>query len=491
MKSTQAISLAELLVVEDDPALLDFRCADTGILLWPSVRAVFLRMAMSDFLYGTPLDGSVSKGVPAGRAVTTLSRSILHNLELSVTGQQRADVCLMSSGVGNQLVEGKLLNRLNDHFALARPSQTITIEEHFQWIWHQPRHNRRVLLHAPLQAANAIGAKLSVRDAHLSQAKRLIGLIAERAERLLGWRPGAEREQALIATLARKAAGMPRQLRGYESTLRRIGPKVILTLAGCYGPSAALITAARRMGIVTAEYQHGTISSGHDGYNFAPATRESSAYRATLPEHFLSYGTWWNDRINAPVNMTAVGNPHRDFRLAQAGHDRRPKDDILILSDGIEFGIYLALARQLEPEATRRGLKVVIRPHPLERAAVASRYAESGNIKFDRNDDLYASLVTAHAVVSELSTGLFEAAGLVDKLFVWDTPKARFGFPTFPFQSFASADDLAQLLEDDNAGRLPASMIDAIWAPGWQKNYDDFLQRCGVAPDTAMTPRYV
>jgi hypothetical protein len=190
--------------------------------------------------------------------------------------------------------------------------------------------------------------------------------------------------------------------------------------------------------------------------------------------------------------MRAVGNPHRDYRLAQAGYQRRPKDTILILSDGTEFDIYLRLAKQLAPEAKRKGLKIVIRPHPLERPLVRSKHGErSGDVLIDADDDLYASLATAHAVVSELSTGLFEAAGLADKLFVWDTPKARFGFPTFPFQAFRSSADLVQLLEDDRSGRLPASQVDAIWTPGWQKNYGDFLRGCGVPFEAQVEERRV
>jgi hypothetical protein len=486
MTAAPSITLAQLLVTEDDAAILDFVCPKTGILLWPHIRTVYLRMAMSDFLYGTPLDGSVSKGVPATRALTTFGRSVLRNMLFSLGGHGRADVCLLSTGIGNQAVDGKLLNRLSDHFALAHPGETITVEDHFHWRWPFPRHNERVMLHAPIQAWNAIDAKLRVDDAHLRQAGRLIGVVVDRGTRLLGWRPGPQREHRLVTMLARKIAGMPRQLLSYQRLLHRIRPGVVLIVGGCYGPSATLIRAARDLGVVTAEYQHGTISAGHDGYNFAPTIRASRAYRESLPEHFLSYGTWWNDRINAPVRMRAVGNPHRDFRLDRLDGNHKPKRDLLILGDGTEFGLYLELARQLAPEAKRKDLRIVIRPHPLERASVVERYGNriDDTIAVDENADLYASLITAHAVVSELSTGLFEAAGIADKLFMWDTPKARFGFPTFPFQSFACPDHLTSLIESDTAGRLPTSEVEAIWAGGWQRNYTDFLRSCGVFHDT-------
>ena len=48
------------------------------------------------------------------------------------------------------------------------------------------------------------------------------------------------------------------------------------------------------------------------------------------------------------------------------------KTDLLVLSDGWEFDIYLELARQLRAVAQKKGLRVVLRPHPLDRTRVAS-----------------------------------------------------------------------------------------------------------------------
>ena len=160
----------------------------------------------------------------------------------------------------------------------------------------------------------------------------------------------------------------------------------------------------------------------------------------------------------------------------------RSKEDILILSDGIEFELYLDLARQIAPLAAKKGLRVVVRPHPLERSSVAARHgAQVDGIVIDASVDLYASLRTAHAVVSEMSTGLFDAAGVADKLFMWNTAKSRFGFPVHPFQSFATAAVLLDLLDQDHCGRLDESQLDAIWAPHWRRNYVDFVGAQGVA----------
>ena len=475
------LTLAQLLVVEDDASLLEFECPQTGLPLWPQIRIAFFRMLISDLLYGTAVTGMTTARIPAGRAALTLGRSVLQNLRFRLSGRCRAEVCMMGDGVADQWVDGKWFNRLGDHFALACPKQTLVIADHFEWRWPFPRHHDRIMFHAPQQALNSIAGRLMVRDVQRHQALRLVGIVSQRAQRHLGWSLGAGREHLLVQMLSLKSASLPSQYRAYQALLRRTRPRLLMIGAGCYGPAAGLIAAAKDEGIVTAEYQHGAVSAGHDAYNFAPAVRNSSAYRRTLPGHFLGYGTWWNDQINAPVAKTVIGNPHREARLAQRAGAGASREDILILSDGIEFALYLELARKIEPGATRKGLRVVLRPHPLERTLVETTHGRSiGKVLIDGNADLYASLQSAHAVVSEVSTGLFEAAGVADRIFIWDTPKAGFSYPNHPFQAFTSAETLMDQLDQSDSGRLAASASAAIWAPAWRENYLEFLRAQNV-----------
>lgn len=473
------LSLPALLQIENDTALLDYRCADTGILLWPHLRTVFYRMALADFFYSAPLTGESSAIVPRSRIAAYLTRAVWRNAISHASGNSTAEVCLVSSSVGHQMSEGKVFNRLSDYFALQLPIRSVTVEEHFEWQWRQTRHNKQVIFHAPLQVTNAIGSRLVLGARHRAMAREMVKFVSERGERLLGWRPGPQREATLIKLAARKLAGMPQQMGSYEALLRKIRPKIALILGASYGPASTLIMAARANGIVTAEFQHGAIAPGHDGYNFAPALCNSEAYRLSLPEHFLSYGRWWNGSINAPMNMVSIGNPHRDQKIARNINASDAGNTVLLLSDGIDFQQYLQLAREIEGPLAELGMRVMIRPHPIERSAISKKYGTNigKTIGLDQHDDLYASLGSCYAVVSELSTGLFEAAGIARRLFVWDTPKARFCFPTLPFTGFSSADALIQLLNQDGAGELTPDMVDAFWAKNWQANYSAFLEK--------------
>lgn len=475
-------TLQQLLIVEDEASLLDFECTVTGLPLWPQIRVAFLRMLISDLLYGTEMTGASTSRVRRGRAAVTMARSILQNFQFRFGGRSRAPICVMGECVADQWVDGKWFNRLSDHFSMAEPAQTLVVANHFEWGWHLPRHHERIIFHAPQQASNAIVGKLMARESHRRRARDLITIVRDRAKRHLGWTLGPQREHSLVAMLSRKSASLPFQYRAYQSLLDRIQPQLLMVTAGCYGPAASLIAAAKNAGIVTAEHQHGAVSSGHDAYNFAPTIRDSASYRKTLPDHFLAYGTWWNDQINAPLIKTVIGNPHRSARLAHTEGLPVSKEDVLILSDGIEFGLYLELARQIEPGATKRGLRVVLRPHPLEKTLVAASYGGAvGKILIDQNTDLYTSMHSAYAVVSEVSTGLFEAVGLAEKIFIWDTPKSRFGYPSHPFQMFSSAATLMEQFDQTDFGRVAPSISEAIWAPAWSDRYAAFLRAQGIA----------
>jgi hypothetical protein len=383
----------------------------------------------------------------------------------------------MTDAVANQWREGKWFNRLSDYFAACCPQRTLTIENHFEWRWQFPRHNDRVLFNAPRQALNTVVGRLRVTAAHRRGAAALVALVSRRAQERCGWSAGAQREAWLVDTAARKAASLPWQYSNIQRLIERIQPRALIANVACYGAAAAApMAAANDAGVVTAEYQHGAVSGGHDAYNFAPALRDSGDYRRTLPRNFLAYGSWWNEQINAPVAKIAVGNPHRAEMLARAAPHPASREDILLLSDGVEFPKYLQLARQLAPSASRLGLRVVLRPHPLERTLVAERHgARVDDVFIDSNVDLYATLRSAHVVISELSTGLFEAVGLADKFFMWNTAKARFGYPNHPFQSFDTPDRLLELLAADDSGRL-STVVEAIWAPAWRDNFTSFLQ---------------
>jgi hypothetical protein len=484
--TTALRTIDDLLAVEDDAALLERRCPKTGLLLWPLVRTAFLREIVGELLYGGARAPSGARRPDA--MVRAVARASWHDL---THVPERADVLIMASGVGHQQRHGRAYNRLADPFVDAAPKQTLLVEDLFDWRWPTPSPGPRTLFHTPLQVAAAVAGRLAVSRRHRSLAEDVLGLVVGRARDQLGWSPAPGRREELVTMLARKTASLPFLQNAYRLLFERVRPRVLLKEEACYGPSAMLMSVAREMGIVTAEYQHGVVAAGHDAYNFAHTLRQAPAFRATLPEWFLGYGQWWNAQMNAPVRTRVIGNPYRSLLLDESGSSastKRDEQEVLVLGDGIATAAYLDLARSLSRALP--AWRVVFRPHPLERQDVIDRHPHGttvdggGRIELDVGSDIYTSFRRASVVVSEMSTGLFEAIGLVPSVLLWDTPKSRFTFREHPFSTFDSPESCAELLRDQQVRSITTEQAASIWAPDWKSNYLGFLteQLGGSAP---------
>jgi hypothetical protein len=472
------LTIDRLLLIEDDVGILDFRCIETGMLLWPHIRISILRMIMIDLLYPSVKDDSAK---PVARAqMEMLIRSLFWNtLILPWKADRQTNVCIVSNSLTGQWVDGKLFDRVAGYFS-SDFRNTLTLEDHFEWRWPFPRHDERVLFLTPHRVAHAVTGYMRMRPRHIDLARSLVDYVRERAMHHLGWAMSAERAHSLSFDLARKIASLPQQYRAYERMLARIRPKLLMIGAACFGGAyATMILAARSQNVPTAEYQHGAVAEGHDGYNLSPTLRASEDYKRTLPDYFLSYGSWWNSQITVPLQKVIIGNPHRDTQMSRLSIQSEEKTDVLILSDGLEFGMYLDLAKAIESLVASRSWRVVIRPHPQERSWVKGVYgSQIGAITIDQNPDLMMSLNRSRVIISELSTGLFEAIGLVEEIYLWDTRKSRFCYPTHPFTSFSSAEELSKLMTS-SCGTVHIDP-NSFWAPNWRENYLAFLARFGV-----------
>ena len=468
-----SVSLEVLLNIENDPTILEPVCGKTGIPLWVLLRTPFIRAFLYDTLYGQAPSAPFAK-IPPIIAARTTAKSLVRNWRKR--DNIECDILIVATGMGVMMTDGKWFNRLSDQLALQYPDNTTVIEDVFAWRWPFPRDNDRVLLGLPA----AVGATVIGRASfgkYLNQANALVTYVTQRAQDILGWVPSDNSHQMLVKHLAYKIASLPWLFRHWTHVLQKSGAKLLLKEEGCYGPSAVAISAARKLGIITAEYQHGAVSRGHDAYNVAPVLQASEAYRATLPDYFLGYGQWWIDQINIPVRGISLGNPHRSEILARStARLSKPRPTILILGDGVDDGMYLAWSKRLAEKLTDE-FTIVFRPHPssLANGVIDILQAKSTTLKIDCGPDLYTSLIQTDVVVSELSTGLFEAIGLVKRIFMWATAKSAFSFPESPFEHFSDIDELVRRL------RLPEAEIplpiegEIFWAPDWRSNYRRFL----------------
>lgn len=476
MTGDDLYSLQNLLAIEDDPGLLRIVYPGTSVPVWSLIRVAFLRSIMSDMLFAS--DGLIGQSNIRSHMpkLKTLASAILHNLH-SRTQMSDIDICYISTGFGTFRQDGETRNRLVGYFADCYPDRSLIYQGPGDWTWQGDVRHCAMLSSIPFAARSRLQARVSTDATHRSMASDVIERASRNWTAVGGYLLRTEHMTRLKQSLAGQLAVFHRTVDYYSKWFSRCPIRILIKEDACYGgTSVPVIYAARRVGLTIAEFQHGAISQGHDAYNVAPAIVKSPEFRQTLPDYLLTYGEWWNDQCTTPVRKIAIGNPHFTESIRKLSVKDRLRNDILILGDGIDTRMYLDLCAEIVRTTGRDGRRILFRPHPFERGRVSDSDCPDG-VLLDRNADIYQSLREASLVISELSTGLFEAAGLGCAVLLWSTPKSRFAFPQLPFASFSSPAELSPLLSVAGSPRtLPKISPDALWAPEWERNFKNFIE---------------
>lgn len=469
-------SLSTLLQIEDDNELIGLSCTATGLPVWPLIRVPVLRTIMSDWLFRSASLSSLGQNVNFVKLAKGAAISAIHNLGYKATPKR--NILIQNTGLGNYYQDGLVHDRLVGYFTEALPAETVVYQD-------KPKNNFQdkylfnpILHKSPRNVINKLYSKLFIENSHRRLARQVIDRAVENALAKFGYEFASDRVLSLSNSLASHLAVLPYASETYANWFSKHGFRLLLKEDACYGGSAiAIIHAAKLCGMVVAEYQHGAISKGHDGYNVANALATSHSFKAVLPDYLLTYGNWWSNQTNMPVQKIAIGNPHLTETLGFLGPVSHKRSQVLILGDGIETALYLNLASQVSHMVRAQGMQVVFRPHPFEREKVKSLTFPDG-VRLDSHTDIYASLNESSVVISELSTGLFEAVGLVDKVLLWETDKSRFAFPEIPFTSFSTMDELESILTSRDSFRKESRTVPAteLWQPNWKQNYLNFIE---------------
>jgi hypothetical protein len=469
-------SLSTLLQIEDDNELIELTCPVTGLPVWPFIRVPVLRTIMSDWLFKSAPLSSLGSNVNLFNLAKNSVVSSIHNFGYKANPNR--NILIQSTGLGNYDRDGLVHDRLVGHFTEALPDQTVVYQDKSKNSFQEKYAFNPILHKSPRNVINKLYSKLAIKNSHRNLAHRTVIRAAKNALAKFGYEFANDRVLSLSNSLAGHLAELPYASEIYANWFSKHGFKLLLKEDACYGGGGiSMIHAARLCGMVVAEYQHGAISKGHDGYNIAEALATSHSFKAVLPDYLLTYGAWWSNQTNMPVQKIAIGNPHLTETLGSLGAVSQNRDQVLILGDGIETNMYLNLASQVFDMVRVQGMQVVFRPHPFEREKVNSLVLPNG-IRLDSHADIYTSLKESKVVISELSTGLFEAVGVVDKVLLWETDKSRFAFPEIPFMSFSAMDELESLLCEKNSVENGISTVSTIelWEPNWKQNYLHFVE---------------
>ena len=260
------------------------------------------------------------------------------------------------------------------------------------------------------------------------------------------------------------------------NVFKKLNPKVIFVRTASYGGFiSTILKTAKEYGIITGEFQHGTIYEGHMAYNYGDAVFKSDQYKKYLPDYILTFGDYWNDKIKIPSKIITIGNPHFYESIKKYKDIKEQKDSILIISQGEITDKFVKIAKYLSEEL--QNYRILFKLHPGE-VPFESRYKELckyANIEIAKSGDIYEYFAQFEIIVTGNSTTIYEALGFNKKLFILEDDMTKNFIPKDIGLRFKENEELKDLILNTKELNVTYD-LEYYFNSNWEVNYKEFLR---------------
>jgi hypothetical protein len=261
----------------------------------------------------------------------------------------------------------------------------------------------------------------------------------------------------------------------YSKFFKKIKPKIIFFNTGSYGQYNAIkIETAKENNILTAEFQHGTISKNHLAYNYGNMIFKSDKYERYLPEYILTYGDYWNEQMKIPCKKVTIGAPHFYESIKKYKNVKEKKKTILIVSQGEVTDKFVKIAKYLAENLPI--YRIIFKLHPGEvpfedRYEILNKY---NNIQIVKSGDIYIYIVECENIVANYSTTIFEAMGFNKNIFILDNEASKKHIPKDIGLRFKEKEELKELIIQNEKKDIKYD-LEYYFNSNWKENYERFI----------------
>ena len=456
----------EIFQIEADPQILKYQ-NEEGEPIWMFMRYIVLYDIMSQkLLNATGINNARHMGKDA---IKYLLKATLHNIQFRLNSNS-AEIMFYTSSRG-VLQDGKYLNQYVDRYAAAINESSVSIEHPpLDWKWHSSRINNNVIYDGPNLALVSALAKVNKRD--VESVEKLFGYVNRRIKKLFGILLDDIESEYVIRLTCYEMLRMNAHARWILKKVTRYKAKVAIIIGGSYSWYYPINRLLKKNGIVTADLQHGYITSSNIVYNYSSELLMTEEVKIASPDYLLTYGKWWNEQSNLPYKeKIIIGNPFRND-MKNRFNLKNKRDKVLLIGCARNTIGYMKLAEELNKVFDT--FKVIFRPHPSERYDVQQLIKnKSTSLTVDYDSNLYQLLEETEVVISEISTVLFESIGLVPRIVVWRTEFSQAILPKCPFENFKTIEDLNKLVSYYNNESLCEKHF---WDDNWEDNFKKFVK---------------
>lgn len=475
MNTSLSENFEKFLAFENSGKVLTFHYQYRDMPVWPFVRNV-LWNCVYKIVYGenSGLLDSSAQNMKNGRLLSYKWMQFFKISANPLFSCKQTDVLYLYHVMGNVKDEnGVYYNRIYDEFAALYDSTAI-IESAPLFRHFYPKKYKTYEADA-IEIICAFHEKLAPLG---GQDRDMIERFLDYVKRDFPFRLEESHLRMIRIELERYAKNMKLIYEYYRKVFTRISPKLVFVAQACDGSHMACkIKVLRDMGIPSAEIQHGLISSEHFAYNYSQTVYDNEEYRGYLPDHFLTFGHFWERVMKLPVHKVVLGsaNFNRNFNTAtQQDTDVNHKSEdgsILILPSILET--YTELIRYLYDKLPDKKLFVKVHPTKIKQYE-AFKELENDRIGVYINENINYFFDRVAIVIGDDSTALYEAAALGKRVMIWDTDYSRV-IDRAVGRRFADKEELMELLQADHADAAEEIKPEDIFARDSDKRYRAFI----------------
>ncbi len=433
-------------VIESDPYILSFTSRN-GSPLWFYMRNYLL-------IYLLPQKMNLMSELSKPRKMNTelisyFFRALLYNIRKSKLIRDKHSVVFYTPCRGITEAHG-FRNTYCDDFALSDSSYLVLENAPVSWKWPGKRLNQNTYYYSLNYALHKILARFTY-----TKEKKQVSLLSEyikkRVSNLFHIELTNEEVQWLIRVTCQETLAMEEHSKWILNKCRKMCTKILVIPGASHSNYCYLNREAKKNGITVIEIQHGLITKNADIINYSNELCKDKRLKESSPDYFFSFGEWWNSQTNIPFsNKISIGSIQRDRNRANKKQD---EELILFIGGGNKTEELFKLADFVAGKLKEK-YKVMFRPHPIERNAVEEIRHSYSSVEIDYNENVYETLSRCKSIIGEASTVLYEAIGIVNKIFVWNTSYAKSLFQDIPFQKFETGTELLDLLESTDVSNV-------------------------------------
>lgn len=451
--------LDELIEFENSSKVLDFKYSYKNILIWPYIRNFFYNKIFGNINKHVQMLGGDFKG-----------KYFRDYFELNSFNLPQKDILFSWTSV--TLIEDgdKVFDRLIDDFIRFTPEKSAELIGCFRefdtkklekrYIFSFDRFIREIIVHESNRA---------------EIAKVDIDIVNEFTEYLKESFP-FEIEAGIFDAVRQQALNVLRRFPAFYKYYGKLAdivqPKVVIFHSGMSGKQE--IKVLNDLGIITAEYQHGRIVRDY-AYMHGKKVAENMEYRSCVPKYFLSWGDYWTQNMNLPMNVYCIGNPTMKRNMERLRKLQQENEfNILFVTESAEPRVYMELIDYiLEHTSQEYNITVKLHPRISGKHVYDKKFSGNERVKVVQNGLVYDFLAICKYVIGDTSTVIYEAAALEKKVFVMDTEESReqvskdFGIWIKDGQDF-----IEKMNKDEKENKFCSQ---DYFADDWEGNYTNFL----------------